>query len=520
MDTHTGEKVHLKSNGTFNNVMSTPTKHTLDTPSHNQPEDVTIQDTLTQNVMKKRMRRKRNKWTLIVTFLSLVLIIIFITIAYLISKGLLESDKKDKNAGVKSCDSTAKCNVSIIETRPSVLKYPSGSPKHVETSKFWTSLIDRAESTIDILSFYWTMNGTDVEGGPYPQAQVGEDILTALQNAALKGIKIRIVQTYPSSSYPQNDTQQLAKYENIDVRSLNMERLMNAGIVHTKVWITDKKHMYVGSANLDWRSLTEVKELGAALTDCACAGEDLQKIFEVNWQLAVDDSKIPPIWPIQYRTEYGKDSPMTIQVADSSPASTYFSTSPPPFCAGQRTTDIDAILDVIKKAQSYIHIAVMDYYAAIIYTYPKKYWPVIDDALREAVYTRGINVKILTSHWSHTNKQQFAFLQSLVELGKMEYIKGSLQVKMFSMPDTSIPFARVNHNKYMVTDNAAFISTSNWSGDYFISTGGVSIVVNQTASTNAGVTATVQEQLEAVFERDWSSQYAHEMAFFNNTKTQ
>lgn len=37
-----------------------------------------------------------------------------------------------------------------------------------------------------------------------------------------------------------------------------MERLMNAGIVHTKVWIADKKHMYVGSANLDWRSLTEV----------------------------------------------------------------------------------------------------------------------------------------------------------------------------------------------------------------------------------------------------------------------
>lgn len=62
-----------------------------------------------------------------------------------------------------------------------------------------------------------------------------------------------------------------------------------------------------------------------------------------------------------------------------------------------------------------------------------RYWPVIDDALREAVYTRGINVKILTSHWSHTNKQQFAFLQSLVELGKMEYIKGSLQVVSVTM---------------------------------------------------------------------------------------
>lgn len=35
-----------------------------------------------------------------------------------------------------------------------------------------------------------------------------------------------------------------------------------------------------------------------------------------------------------------------------------------------------------------------------------------------------------------------------------------------------IPFARVNHNKYMVTDTAGYIGTSNWSGDYFIDTAG------------------------------------------------
>ena len=35
-----------------------------------------------------------------------------------------------------------------------------------------------------------------------------------------------------------------------------------------------------------------------------------------------------------------------------------------------------------------------------------------------------------------------------------------------------IPFSRVNHNKYMVTDIAAYIGTSNWSGDYFVNTGG------------------------------------------------
>ena len=81
--------------------------------------------------------------------------------------------------------------------------------------------------------------------------------------------------------------------------------------------------------------------------------------------------------------------------------------------------------------------------------------------------------------------------------------------KEFEIPPNDIPFARVNHNKYMVTDNGAFISTSNWSADYFTSTGGVSIIVNQTESSTSKYTdQTVQNQLVAVFTRDWESKYA------------
>lgn len=58
--------------------------------------------------------------------------------------------------------------------------------------------------------------------------------------------------------------------------------------------------------------------------------------------------------------------------------------------------------------------------------------------------------------------------------------------------------------------------TSNWSGDYFVRTAGSALVVNQLVSqTGAGTTAgsaastsTIREQLQAVFERDWSSQYS------------
>jgi Phosphatidylserine/phosphatidylglycerophosphate/cardiolipin synthases and related enzymes len=47
---------------------------------------------------------------------------------------------------------------------------------------------------------------------------------------------------------------------NLQVRSVNFTKLMGGGILHTKLWIIDQQHFYVGSANMDWRSLTEVSK--------------------------------------------------------------------------------------------------------------------------------------------------------------------------------------------------------------------------------------------------------------------
>lgn len=33
---------------------------------------------------------------------------------------------------------------------------------------------------------------------------------------------------------------------------------LTSGVLHTKFWVVDKKHVYIGSANMDWRSLTQV----------------------------------------------------------------------------------------------------------------------------------------------------------------------------------------------------------------------------------------------------------------------
>jgi phospholipase D3/4 len=59
----------------------------------------------------------------------------------------------------------------------------------------------------------------------------------------------------------------------------------------------------------------------------------------------------------------------------------------------------------------------------------------------------------------------------------------------------------------MVTDLTAYIGTSNWSGDYFTDTAGIGFVA-QNLNHNGYNTSTIRSELEAIFERDWNSQYA------------
>lgn len=62
----------------------------------------------------------------------------------------------------------------------------------------------------------------------------------------------------------------------------------------------------------------------------------------------------------------------------------------------------------------------------------------------------------------------------------------------------------------MVTDNTAYIGTSNWSGDYFIDTAGIGFIIEELDHHHANETSSdsIRQQLQDVFERDWNSPYA------------
>lgn len=114
-----------------------------------------------------------------------------------------------------------------------------------------------ANKTIDIGSFYWTLRGADFYN--HSSAWQGESVFNDLLQAGTKrGIKIRIAQNSPTVAQPNLDTEILVKQKAAKVRSVNFQQLFGAGVLHTKLWIVDGMHMYVGSANMDWRSLTQV----------------------------------------------------------------------------------------------------------------------------------------------------------------------------------------------------------------------------------------------------------------------
>lgn len=398
------------------------------------------------------------------------------------------------------------CKSSLVETIPQDLSY-NETIISKDTHLTIVALIKSAKFTIDIASFYWTLLGKDVMPNPVPESSKGEDILKALVSVKSRSVKVRIAVNDDKNTEQSEDLAILRQVA--EVKKVNFTRLVGAGILHTKFLIVDNESFYLGSANMDWRSLTHVKELGVFIGDCPSLAQDLANTFNVYWYLGGKEVVVPKSWPLAYSAKYNSTNPQRTAL-NGHPYDVFISSSPAELCPSGRTNDIDAILSIIDSAEEYIYIAVMDYFPIFLYKQPTIFWPVIDNALRKAAIERKVTVKLLGSHWNHTRASMSLFLKSLQALSNKKILRGSIETRLFTVPsftptERNIPFARVNHNKYMVTDKVAYIGTSNWSADYFVSTGGVGIAIS-TPSRNE---TNLHDQLKSIFERDWNSKYSN-----------
>ncbi|XP_077174793.1 5'-3' exonuclease PLD3 isoform X2 [Paroedura picta] len=407
------------------------------------------------------------------------------------------------------------CRIVLVESIPEGLVYADNATANPSTFGAWMELLADARSTVDIAAFYWSLQNNDT-GTHDPSASQGEEVLAGLLKLPRRGIATRIAVNPPSKRMPSRNLLALEE-SGAQIRKVDLPRL-TTGILHTKFWIVDQMHVYLGSANMDWRALTQVKELGVAIYNCSCLAQDLGKLFEVYWALGLPNATIPSPWPANFSTPYNKETPLALRLNDTE-AGVYLSSSPPALCPTGRTEDLEAVLSVISGAQKFVYVAVMSYLPTMEFSHPRKFWPVIDDHLRKVAYERRVRVRLLVGCWKHSKATMFPFLRSLAAL-QDNRTRCCIEVRLFVVPanetQARIPYARVNHNKYMVSDQVAYIGTSNWSGDYFLHTAGSALVVKQSRA-EAGDQMTIRDQLQATFERDWNSRYSRELSLLGQT---
>ncbi|KAK6479174.1 5'-3' exonuclease PLD4-like, partial [Huso huso] len=394
----------------------------------------------------------------------------------------------------------------LTESIPLDVQYGENATVHKPLYEAWTELLSVASKSVHVASFYWSLTGEDIDVNTSSDVH-GEHILQQFVDMHSRNVSVFVASSIPSLSSNSTDLKVLQN-KGAHVRKVNFGHLTQ-GVLHTKLWIVDMKHIYIGSANMDWRSLTQVKELGAVIYNCSCLAKDLYKIFQSYWDLGYRNATVPQPWPEQYSTSFNKDNPLLLNI-NGAPARVYISGSPPIFCPSGRTKDLDAIVSAINEADKFINVAVMEYFPTTRFRRPHKYWPALDNALRRSAFERHVQIRILISCWQHSDPAMFPYLKSLSAVSYLP-LNISVEIKLYIVPvgnHTDIPFARVNHNKYMVTDKLAYIGTSNWSEDYFNTTAGVGLVISQTQQSLNSTRQTVQEQLKGVFDRDWNSKYA------------
>uniref|UniRef100_A0A8D0HPY0 5'-3' exonuclease PLD3 n=1 Tax=Sphenodon punctatus TaxID=8508 RepID=A0A8D0HPY0_SPHPU len=416
------------------------------------------------------------------------------------------SNRLGEGKAAPSLDNTCSdpCSIVLVESIPQDMTYDDNSTANPSIFQAWMDLIGDARSSLDIVAFYWTLTNEDTHTQD-PSAGQGEQILEELLKLPMSGVSVRIAVNPPSAKQPLSDLQALEQSGESVAPS--------TGVSSTRIPDQEQPVLCAGRDGTSPLLWLQVKELGAVVYNCSCLAQDLGKMFEAYWVLGVPDASIPSPWPANFSTTFNSETPLELKL-NGTDAGVYLSSAPPALCADGRTKDLQALLSVIDGARKFVYVAVMSYIPTMEFSHPKRYWPAIDDHLRKVAYERRVHVRLLIGCWKHSKPSMFPFLRSLAAMqdNRTHY---SLEVRLFVVPanetQAKIPFARVNHNKYMVTDKLAYIGTSNWSGDYFVHTAGSALVVNQTGP-EAGGAPTLREQLQAVFERDWDSRYSRDVS--------
>jgi phosphatidylserine/phosphatidylglycerophosphate/cardiolipin synthase-like enzyme len=383
-------------------------------------------------------------------------------------KAALAGDEKSDGAGVPS-----EAPVQLVQSVP--LETPFQQPGIPMTGDVWVEMIRNAKISIDLAQFYVSNGQVKVSGSKKSlEKKPLEPVMEELEKAGKRGVRIRLL---VSSSLLNEDPVTLERFKKIrgaEVRVLDMSQI-SGGVLHAKYWVVDSKEIFVGSQNFDWRSLTQIHELGVRVQDFQVARQ-LGRIFNADWKL----SRKGDVQSLAYYSNTPTPGKTIELVA-----------SPPQLTPSDVRPAIQALVETLDGAKKSIQVQLMDYSPL---AGNQTYWPDLDNALR-AASSRGVKVQILLAQ-STTTLKAIGYLKSLSMIPHVE-------VKLVTLPEYSggyIPYARMIHSKYAVVDDQLlWLGTSNWSKGYFYNSRNIELILKRPE---------VAQSAQQIFQKIWTSMYA------------
>jgi phosphatidylserine/phosphatidylglycerophosphate/cardiolipin synthase-like enzyme len=365
--------------------------------------------------------------------------------------------------------------IELISTIP--VESRIGDPSMPGTAETWVTMIDSARRHIELEHFYLSH---------WPGEPTGP-VIDAIGRAGRRGVKVRILldvrfqATYPSPA------DSLGRVTGVELRWIDMKKVSGSGVQHAKFMIVDMEHVYVGSANLDWRALKHIHELGVRVRDARIAGL-YQRVFEHDWRAAATDSGPTPAEAMG-RLPKSALALLPLQLIQSpgDTVSVWPTFSPLGFIPDSSLWDRDHLVRLIHSARSEIVMQALSYGSGR----GSERDSTIDLALRAAA-TRGVKVRLLISDWQADNSR-------IRDLQRLTLVK-NVEARLSTVPEWSggyIPFARVEHSKFMVVDTLwTWVSTSNIEPDYFLSSRNASLAMGNRP---------LAFQARKLFETSWRS---------------
>lgn len=364
--------------------------------------------------------------------------------------------------------------VEVVESVPAGTAYDL--PQLRNAPDVWLDMIGRARQSLDIETFYFS----DDPAGPDPL----DDVLAAVEAAARRGVLVRaIADRRMNSTYPEICAR-LGAWPGAECRLLDARALWG-GVQHAKLFVADGEEFFVGSQNWDWRALAHIRETGVRVRSPRLAGA-LRRVFLLDWRLAGGErpaEDAPPALSEDRLVTARGDTVLATLAA-----------SPPHALPDGVPWDWPLLEAAIDSARTSVRLQLLSYSPA---ERGGAYWDGLDAALRRAG-ARGVKVQVILSNWAK-RKSSLPWIRSLAAAPNVE-------ARFTNIPEAAsgfIPYARVEHAKYLVADDdACWVGTSNGSRDYFHESRNVSLFFR--GRPGQGVAA----DLIAFFEAGWSGPYA------------